>query len=40
MHAADAKPIRGWLAELDSTLGDVKELLRHAADLRVSGRHP
>ena len=40
MHAADETLIRGWLAELDSTLGDVKDLLRHAADLRASGRHP
>jgi hypothetical protein len=40
MHASDGTRIRGWLAELDSALGDVKDLLRHAADLRASGRHP
>jgi hypothetical protein len=40
MHAADETRIRGWLAELNSALGDVKDLLRQAADLRASGRHP
>jgi hypothetical protein len=40
MHAANETRIRGWLAELDSALGDVKDLRRHAADLRASGRHP
>jgi hypothetical protein len=39
-HAADGTRIRGWLAELDIALGEVNDLLRHAADLRASGRHP
>jgi hypothetical protein len=39
-HATDETRIRGWLAELDSALSDVTGLLRHAANLRASGRHP
>jgi hypothetical protein len=39
-HAADETRIRGWLAELEIAVVEVKDLLRHAADLRASGRHP
>jgi hypothetical protein len=39
-HAADETRIRGWLAELERNAADVEDLLRHAADLRASGRHP
>jgi hypothetical protein len=39
-HATNKTRLQGWLTQLEGAAVDVEGLLRHAAYLRASGRHP